>query len=73
MSTRLFEVRRDKNAGDWKVVSGRGAVVSRAGTRREAESQGRSFARQTSDSGFSVTLRIRNIDGSVSEEYSYGR
>lgn len=69
---RLYEVRSDRNVGGWKVVTGKGKCVRRCQTRREAESVGRDRARTAANEfGFKTTLRIRNSDGTVSEERSY--
>lgn len=69
---RLYEVRQDRVEGGWKIVTGKGTCVKRTETRREAESEGRRRARlAASDFGINTTLRVRNVDGSVSEERSY--
>lgn len=69
---RLYEVRQDRVCGGWKIVTGKGTCVKRTETRREAEADARRRARlAASDFSVNTTLRIRNTDGSVSEERSY--
>ena len=69
---RLYEVRSDRNVGGWKIVTGRGTCVKRTNTRREAEQDARRRAKLAADEfGINTTLRIRNTDGTVSEERSY--
>jgi len=69
---RLYEVRSDKNVGGWKVVTGKGTCVKRTATRREAIASGRNKASVcASDFGINATLRVRNVDGTISEERSF--
>ena len=69
---RLYEVKNDKSVGGWKIVTGKGTCVKRTFTRREAESEARRRAKMAADEfGVNTTLRIRNMDGTISEEQSY--
>lgn len=69
---RLYEVRNDRSVGGWKIVTGKGTCVKRTQTRREAEQEARRRARLAADEfGLNTTLRVRNTDGTVSEERSY--
>ncbi len=69
---RLYEVKFDRVACGWKIVTGKGTCVKRTQTRREAESIAREKARiAASNFGINTTCRIRNLDGQVSRESFY--
>lgn len=71
---RLYEVKLESNreVGGWKIVTGKGNCVKRTTSRREAVTLARSKARVAAeDFGVNTTLRVRNSDGTVSEERSY--
>ena len=71
---RLYEVRFNRDHEEWLVRTGKGTVVGRTTTRREAVSIARLKARDAaSNFGKNTTLRVRNLDGTVSEERAYSR
>ena len=69
---RLYQVIFDRTADNWKVVTGRSNVVFRDDTRRGAVAAARSRARAATDNfGIDTTLRVKNMDGTISEQRSY--
>lgn len=69
---RLYQVTFDRTADNWKVVTGRGNCVFRGDTRREAISVARARAKTAAEGfGINTTLRVRNMDGTISEQRSY--
>jgi hypothetical protein len=69
---RLYEVRSDATVGGWKIVTGKGTCVKRTGNRREAISLARGKAKVAAEEfGINTTLRVRDMNGTVSEERSF--
>lgn len=69
---RLYEVKADQNVGGWKIVTGKGTCVKRTDSRREAISDARRRARLAAQEfGVNTTVRVRNLDGTVTELVSH--